>query len=344
MRYQALRIVYITMAMLAIVGCGKSSSHNRRTNSASIAIQPDLVTNEPTLVTTSNENPMVGTAVTQISTPTRSMTYEGPSRDQTTPTMSATESDTDIVATTATTTQATIIIPTRTYNETPTLPVLSTSTASITICNNPDNCVPSLHQFGTVVETGYFFTVEYTNKLQLFAVGQYPNGTKAAITDPGLVWSSSAADVTIDAMGLVTGVKPDGLARITLSYKGESAMATIFVGPPTLKGMSLKTPCDAQNIKVGDVCKFNAIGNFSDGSERDVSTVQPLMYNIGGKNTTIDPKIYWSVDLSSAATVTDNGTVTFNSPSNVNLNAFVGYHPDGGYYTVGSGILLIVKP
>ena len=114
--------------------------------------------------------------------------------------------------------------------------------------------------------------VQEGKTVQLTATGTYDDGSKKNITGSA-AWtetdSGSSAVATVDKSGLVTGVTA-GTATINASKDGIVGSTTVTVTLANLTKIDI-TPTTG-NIGQGDVLQFTAMGTFSDGSSRDITS------------------------------------------------------------------------
>ena len=106
--------------------------------------------------------------------------------------------------------------------------------------------------------------------VQLPAIGTYSDDPTQDLTDTAKWSSDDPATARVSATGLVTGVD-GGATRISASAEGLTGSTGFSVIPtPTLVGIEL-IPVDP-NIEAGDTPSFIAIGTYSDGTTKDLTT------------------------------------------------------------------------
>jgi uncharacterized protein YjdB len=137
---------------------------------------------------------------------------------------------------------------------------------------------------------------------QYTAMGTFPDGTTEDITSQ-VNWSSDKTDIaTIDADGLVTGVTP-GTTHIKASVCGiTSPPVTLTVIFPKLSSIAV-TPIPS-NLWVNFTMQFKAIGTYSNGYTKDIST-----------------EVTWNSTDISVATVSADGLATAVSPGTTYISA-----------------------
>ena len=117
----------------------------------------------------------------------------------------------------------------------------------------------------------------------LNAIGTFADGTSKDITSSA-VWSSdSPLVVNVSSLGVASGVST-GVATISASSSGVLGKAKLTVTPATLVSI-LVTP-DNKSIAKGVNSPLNAIGTFTDGTSKDItssavwSSDSPLVVNV----------------------------------------------------------------
>ncbi len=132
--------------------------------------------------------------------------------------------------------------------------------------------------------------VPQSQSLQFNAIGTFSDGSTQNIT-PLVAWSSSNPSVaTINASGLAVATSnlAGGTTNITASIGSISGFTILTV--PTLQSITV-TPANP-TLAQGQTLQFNAIGNFSDGSTRNLTSSVSL----------------WTSSNINVATIVPNGT------------------------------------
>jgi hypothetical protein len=105
---------------------------------------------------------------------------------------------------------------------------------------------------------------------QFTATGNFSDGTQQNLTLLAAWSSSNTTQATITATGLATGLVP-GTPTITASYAGiTSSPFTLTVTPPLLVSIAVTSSTPA--VVAGFTDRFTAMGTFSDGSVKDVTS------------------------------------------------------------------------
>lgn len=149
---------------------------------------------------------------------------------------------------------------------------------------------------------------------QLTATGSYSDGSSRDLTSL-VTWSSSTiANATVDAAGLVSGLAA-GTATITATLGSVSKSTSVTVTAPTLTSISV-TPDDL-TLAIGINQQFTASANYSDGSVQDL---------VGG--------VTWTSSTTSVATVDNNGLAAILAAGATTITATVGSFTDSATITV----------
>ncbi len=124
----------------------------------------------------------------------------------------------------------------------------------------------------TGIQVTPFLSTVLIGQMQPFdATGLFSDGTTQNVTNLSTWTTSNAAvaDVT-NAMrrGVAVGVTA-GMATITATYMGYSAMATVTVSSATLQSVAVSPV--VLNLKVGQMQGLSATGIYSDGSTRNLT-------------------------------------------------------------------------
>jgi uncharacterized protein YjdB len=122
---------------------------------------------------------------------------------------------------------------------------------------------------------------------QFTATGHYSDGSSKDITS-SVVWASSNTSVvTISGSGLATS-RATGSATISATLSGVTGYGSITVTSASL--VSILISPSATSIASGNTAQFTAMGTFSDGTERDITSsvnwtsanVAVASINVGG--------------------------------------------------------------
>ena len=150
----------------------------------------------------------------------------------------------------------------------------------------------------------------------LDAVATYADGSTSGIV-LGVTWTSDNTSVATVANGTVTGIA-DGIADIKATCSGISS-APVQLTVISLSSIAV-TPSSPNNLPVGANQQFTATGNYSDGSNADITSV-----------------VTWVSDPPSTATVSSSGLVTGRAGGTANISATL----DG---VTSAGVTLTVEP
>jgi hypothetical protein len=115
---------------------------------------------------------------------------------------------------------------------------------------------------------------------QYVATASYADGSSRIVSAESTWTSSVAANAKVSTLGAAQGIAA-GSTVITAQYMDKTASANLAVLPATLTSMAL-TPLNP-SIPKGSQQIFKAIGTYSDGSSKDISTIS----NFTASNTTI---------------------------------------------------------
>lgn len=139
---------------------------------------------------------------------------------------------------------------------------------------------------------------------QFTAIGAFSDGTNLDIS-PQVVWNSSNLSVaTIDGNGLATSVAA-GLSIITATNQTISGSTTLIVTSTALTSISV-TPINP-NVRQGNTQQFMAIGTYSDGTSRDITS-----------------QVTWRSNNISVARVDSTGLATTVAPGTATITASSG--------------------
>jgi uncharacterized protein YjdB len=111
------------------------------------------------------------------------------------------------------------------------------------------------------------FSIASGQSRQLSALGTYADGTSQDVTSQA-TWSSSTAAASVDASGLVTGSSA-GTSTITATIGSKSGSAVATVSAALLQTIAVNPL--AASVATGQTQAFTANGNFSDGSQTDIT-------------------------------------------------------------------------
>ena len=145
---------------------------------------------------------------------------------------------------------------------------------------------PSL---SSIVVTPVAFSIASGQSKQLSALGTYSDGTSQDVTSQA-TWNSSTAAATVDASGLVTGSSA-GTSTITATIGSKNGSAVATVSSALLQTIAVNPL--AASIATGQTQAFTANGNFSDGSQTDITNA-----------------VSWSSSATNFATVDQTGLAT----------------------------------
>jgi uncharacterized protein YjdB len=103
--------------------------------------------------------------------------------------------------------------------------------------------------------------------VSLKATAIYTDGSSSDVTTSA-TWSSSAANVTVDATGKATGVSA-GSATITATFSGKSGTTKITVTSASLASITVSP--SAATLSAGGTARLTATGTYSDGTTADLT-------------------------------------------------------------------------
>jgi uncharacterized protein YjdB len=157
-------------------------------------------------------------------------------------------------------------------------------------------------------------TIPINTTQQLTATGSYSDGSSRDLTSL-VTWSSSTiANATVDAAGLVSGIAA-GTATITATLGSVSKSTSVTVTAPTITSISV-TPDDL-TLAIGINQQFTASAIYSDGSVQDL---------VGG--------VTWTSSTTSVATIDNNGLAAILAAGATTITATVGSFTDSTTITV----------
>jgi parallel beta-helix repeat protein len=141
---------------------------------------------------------------------------------------------------------------------------------------------------------------------QFKATGIYSDSSTQDLTS-SVVWSSNTNGVTVNSIGLATGVTASATATTLTATSGTiSGTASLTVTDATLASLQV-TPATA-SIGSGDTQQFTATGTFSDNSTQDLSSTVVWTSNPGG---------IIAINAGLATGVVEGGPVTITATSGV---------------------------
>ena len=175
---------------------------------------------------------------------------------------------------------------------------------------------PSL---SSITVTPIAFSIASGQAKQLSALGTYSDGTSQDVTSQA-TWSSSSAAASVDSTGLVTGSSA-GTSTITATIGAKNGSAIATVSAALLQTISVN-PLTA-SIATGQTQPFTANGNFSDGSQTDITNA-----------------VSWASSATNFATVDQTGLATGVSAGASTISAASGsVTPGTAALTVSAAIL-----
>jgi trimeric autotransporter adhesin len=171
-------------------------------------------------------------------------------------------------------------------------------------------------------------TIAPLTQLNFIAVGTFSDSSTQIITQD-VTWASSATGVatvsnTAGSYGAAAGVG-HGTANISAALMGVTGMAPLNVTNATLTSITL-TPSTA-GLATGSTLAMNAVGNFSDGTTQNISTVAT-----------------WSTSSATVATVNSFGEVSGLTSGPVTITASLGGVNQNSSLTVESLTSIAVSP
>jgi len=183
-----------------------------------------------------------------------------------------------------------------------------TSSAAITVTGGTS---PSL---ASIAISPASPSVPINTTQQLTATGSYSDGGSRDLTDL-VTWSSSTiANATVDAAGVVSGIAA-GTATITATLGSVSKSTSVTVTAPTITSISV-TPDDL-TLAIGIDQQFTASANYSDGSVQDLVT-----------------GVTWTSSTTTVATIDNNGLAVILAAGATTITATVGSSTDSTTITV----------
>jgi trimeric autotransporter adhesin len=142
-------------------------------------------------------------------------------------------------------------------------------------------------------------------KQQFTATGHYSDGTTKDLTASAQWKSSNAAVASIDAAGVATGIAA-GVATITATASSMQGSANLTVNAVANLTAIAITP-QLSSIPISTTQQFSAIGTYSDGSTRDLSSL-----------------VTWNSSSTVTATIDAHGLVTSIAAGTTTITAMLG--------------------
>lgn len=157
-------------------------------------------------------------------------------------------------------------------------------------------------------------------KIQFTATGNFNDGSTHNLTSRVTWTSSNPAQVSINAVGLVTGISQSNVT-ITATLGGVTASVPFTVTNATVVSITV-TPA-AQTVPIGWHLQYTATGVFSDSSTQDVTL-----------------SVHWASDKTSVATIgAGTGLANAVATGTANINATLGSVTGTTSLTVSSATL-----
>lgn len=141
--------------------------------------------------------------------------------------------------------------------------------------------------------------------LQYLATGTFSDGASLDLTSV-VTWSSSVTRVAtisnlVGQKGIATGITP-GMTTIRAAWENIQAATSLQITEATLKTIDVTAP--AEQVASGKTVFFKAMGTFSDGSSRDLSS-----------------QVTWGASPPEVAAIDGNGVLTTKSKGISNVTA-----------------------
>ena len=156
------------------------------------------------------------------------------------------------------------------------------------------------------------------------AIGTYSDASTADVTTAASWTSSDASIATVDDTGLVTAKTTDGETTITATVQQISGAATVTVFTGTLKSI-IVSPVSA-SVEIGFTQAFTALGNFSDGSNHDLTD-----------------SVIWSLSDNDIALLNQSGLITARTTGSTDVIATLGIIHDTASLTVTADTLASIR-
>ncbi len=168
----------------------------------------------------------------------------------------------------------------------------------------------------TISSTASSLTAGLT--IQLTATGNYSDGSTKDLTATA-AWSSSNSNVATIASGSARGISA-GTAVIIATAANVSGTTSLVVAPPALNSITVSS--SVSSVTAGYAIQFTATGNYSDGSNRNLSAT-----------------VTWGISNLSVATISTGGLVTGKSNGSEVVTASLGSVSGTANLTVGPPVL-----
>ena len=165
-------------------------------------------------------------------------------------------------------------------------------------------------------------TLPVNTTQQFSVVGSYSDGSSSDITAQVSWTSSTIANATVSASGLVTGVAA-GSATITATLNSVSGSTSVTVNAPTITAISV-TPDDL-TVPIGVSQQYTASAIYSDGSIQDL---------VSGAT--------WGSSNPAVASIDSNGLANTLSGGTTTITVTVGAFTDSSTITVVPASLLSI--
>jgi 6-phosphogluconolactonase (cycloisomerase 2 family) len=162
-------------------------------------------------------------------------------------------------------------------------------------------------------------TIAFGATQQFKATGSYSDGSTKDLTSV-VVWESSATTIaTIAPGGLATSVA-QGAATISAVSGSVSGSTTLTIGPPPAPSLKTITVSPAAStIALGHAQQFSALGTYSDGTTKDLTSTAT-----------------WSSSTTSVVTINSSGLATSIAQGTATISALSGNVTGSAKLTVGS--------
>ena len=157
-------------------------------------------------------------------------------------------------------------------------------------------------------------TMPVNTTQQFSAVGSYSDGSSRDLTALVSWTSSTVANATVSASGVVTGLA-GGSATITATLNSVSGSTSVTVNAPTITAISIAP--DDLTLPLGVSEQYTASAIYSDGSVQDL---------VSG--------VTWSSSNATVASVDSNGVATTLTAGTTSITATVGGFTDSSTITV----------
>jgi uncharacterized protein YjdB len=136
---------------------------------------------------------------------------------------------------------------------------------------------------------------------QFTATGKYDDGSTKDLTRSATWQSSNTGLATISSSGLLSS-KAQGVVTISASSAGISGTASFAIAPPNL--VSIAVSPSSASVASGTTVQFNATGNYTDGSSKDLTS-----------------SVTWNSSNPNTATISNRGSATACAQGNATITA-----------------------